>query len=59
MYSLIVTGAAGRRDDYQLPLALFENNLLENHVTDFYLPDFSKYFLTTLSLYLLTRDLSI
>lgn len=34
-----VTGAAGSRDLYQVPLALHEGGLLERHVTDFYSPD--------------------
>ena len=34
-----VTAAAGRRDDYQVPIALCEANLLAYHVTDFYVPD--------------------
>ena len=35
----IVTAAAGRRDGYQVPVALVEAGLLERHVTDLYLPD--------------------
>ena len=35
----IVTAAAGRRDGYQIPVALAEAGLLECHVTDQYLPD--------------------
>ena len=35
----IVTAAAGRRDGYQVPVALAEAGLLERHVTDQYLPD--------------------
>jgi len=34
-----VTAAAGRRDDYQVPIALAEAGLLGCHVTDFYVPD--------------------
>jgi glycosyltransferase involved in cell wall biosynthesis len=34
-----VTGVAGARDLYQVPLALHEGGLLERHVTDFYSPD--------------------
>ncbi|QFZ92686.2 glycosyltransferase family 4 protein [Synechococcus elongatus] len=35
----IVTAASGRRDNYQVPIALAEANLLERHITDQYLPD--------------------
>lgn len=35
----IVTAAAGRRDGYQVPVALAEAGLLQAHVTDRYLPD--------------------
>ena len=35
----IVTAAAGRRDGYQVPVALAEAGLLAAHVTDQYLPD--------------------
>ena len=35
----IVTAAAGRRDGYQVPVALAEAGLLDAHVTDRYLPD--------------------
>lgn len=34
-----VTGAAGRRDDYQVPIALADAGLLSRHVTDVYAPD--------------------
>ena len=36
----VVTAAAGRRDAYQLPIALAEAELLQSHVTDLYVPDF-------------------
>lgn len=35
----IVTAAAGRRDDYQVPIALATVDLLACHVTDVYAPD--------------------
>lgn len=35
-----VTAAAGRRDNYQVPIALVETGLLARHVTDAYAPDF-------------------
>ena len=35
----IVTAAAGRRDGYQVPVALSDAGLLAAHVTDQYLPD--------------------
>ena len=35
----IVTAAAGRRDGYQVPVALAEAGFLDAHVTDRYLPD--------------------
>ena len=35
----IVTAASGRRDGYQVPVALAEAGLLDMHVTDRYLPD--------------------
>ena len=35
----LVSAAAGRRDDYQVPIALAEAGLLASHVTDFYTPD--------------------
>lgn len=35
----LVTAAAGRRDDYQVPIALSEAGLLASHVTDVYMPD--------------------
>lgn len=36
----VVTAASGRRDSYQIAIALYEANLLQSHVTDFYLPDY-------------------
>jgi glycosyltransferase involved in cell wall biosynthesis len=36
---MFVTAAAGARDNYQVPLALYESGLLASHVTDFYTPD--------------------
>ena len=35
-----VTAAAGRRDNYQVPIALAETGSLARHVTDAYAPDF-------------------
>jgi glycosyltransferase involved in cell wall biosynthesis len=35
----LVTAAAGRRDDYQVPIGLAEAGLLASHVTDVYAPD--------------------
>jgi len=35
----IITAASGRRDSYQVPVALAEAGLLAAHVTDQYLPD--------------------
>ena len=35
----IVTAASGRRDSYQVAIALYQAQLLQSHVTDFYLPD--------------------
>lgn len=35
----LVSAAAGRRDDYQVPIALAEAGLLAKHVTDVYVPD--------------------
>ena len=34
-----VSASAGRRDDYQVPIALAEAGLLASHVTDVYVPD--------------------
>ena len=34
-----MSAAAGRRDDYQVPIALAEAGLLAKHVTDVYVPD--------------------
>ena len=45
----IVTAAAGRRDGYQVPVALAEAGLLDAHVTDRYLPDFMAPFVGALS----------
>lgn len=35
----LVSASAGRRDDYQVPIALAEAGLLASHVTDVYMPD--------------------
>lgn len=40
-----ITCHAGCRDAYQLSLALYENNLLETLITDFYTPDFARVFI--------------
>lgn len=40
MNNLVVTAAAGARDSYQVPIALYENQCLLYHVTDFYTPSF-------------------
>ena len=45
----IVTAAAGRRDGYQVPVALAEAGLLSSHVTDLYLPDQLQPFLQELA----------
>ncbi|WP_411870138.1 glycosyltransferase family 4 protein [Vulcanococcus limneticus] len=37
--SKLISAAAGRRDDYQVPIALAEAGLLASHVTDVYMPD--------------------
>lgn len=44
----LVTGSAGRRDDYQVPIALAEAGLLAKHVTDAYAPDLLAPFLKRL-----------
>ena len=41
-----ITCHAGNRDSYQLSLALYENNLLESLITDFYTPQFARRFTT-------------
>ena len=38
----VITAAAGRRDGYQVPVALLEADLLEWHITDQYLPEWLK-----------------
>ena len=40
-----ITCHAGNRDAYQLSLALYENNLLDTLITDFYTPDFARHLL--------------
>ena len=35
----IITAAAGRRDGYQVPIALAQSGLLAAHITDHYLSD--------------------
>lgn len=41
-----ITCHAGNRDSYQLSLALYENNLLDSLITDFYTPYFARRFTT-------------
>lgn len=36
----VVTASPGRRDGYQVPIALASVDLLQTHVTDYYLPDY-------------------